>query len=102
MLILKIPASYSKKHSKNQPNRPQKQLTYKDFKYLDDKSFKQELESTDWSLAIRITMTQIWVLTPFSRRFEKALSKYVPKIQGAKKNQKLEMKPWITKGIKSL
>ena len=51
VLILKIPASYSKKHLKNQPNRSQKQLTYKDFKYLDDKSFKQELESTDCSLA---------------------------------------------------
>ena len=51
VLILKIPASYSKKHLKNQPNRSQKQLTYKDFKYLDDKSFKRELESTEWSLA---------------------------------------------------
>ena len=49
---------------------------------------------------LRIKMTSTQVLKAYFRLFEKTLSKHAPKIQGTKKNQKLERKLWITKGIK--
>ena len=70
----------------------------RNFKKLNEKYFNVELKCIDWFLA---TKNNNLDFRTFFHVFNKTLDKHVPRKQGMRKVKKLEVKPWVTKGIKT-
>ena len=70
----------------------------RNFKKLNKKYFNVELKCIDWFLANKNNNLDF---RTFFHVFNKTLDKHASRKQGMRKVKKLELKPWVTKGIKT-
>ena len=72
--------------------------TYRrNFKQMDTKIFKSDLESSDWSFSSQKDVNKS--LEQFVSTIFNNLDKHAPLIKSTKRQMKLQCKPWITQGI---
>ena len=72
----------------------------RNYKNLDAKKFKDELQSIDWTTALSNNNNEVnQSLENFLNITSSLLDRYAPLKQVTKKDMKTQSKPWITKGI---
>ena len=72
----------------------------RNYKNLDAKKFKDELQSKDWTTALSNNNNEVnQSLENFLNITSSLLDRYAPLKQVTKKDMKTQSKPWITTGI---